>query len=95
MESRDMPDGSVKEMPGGWHLDKKVSIGHIVTTAVVVIGVVIYAVRQEGRIDGTEQEISFNKERIEKLDRDYRQGMSEIKGLLERIDNKLDRKVDK
>ena len=83
------------ELIGGWHLDKKLSVGHIVTTLVVAISVVVYAIRQEGRLDGAEKEIAFNKERITKLDQDFRRDVEEIKGLLVRIEGKIDRKVDK
>jgi hypothetical protein len=42
-----MNDNSTTELIGGWHLDKKLSVGHIVTTLVVAISVVIYAIRTE------------------------------------------------
>jgi hypothetical protein len=83
------------EMPGGWHLDKRVSVGHIVTTAVVMVSLVAYAIKQEARIDNTIQQIEFNKERIGKLERDYRRDIEDIKALLARIDSKIDNKADK
>ncbi|HAC56813.1 MAG TPA: hypothetical protein DCF73_00510 [Rhodobiaceae bacterium] len=76
-------------------MDKKLSVGHIVTTLVVAVSVVVYAIRQEGRIDNAEQKIAFNKERIEKLDQDFRRDVEEIKGLLVRIEGKIDGKADK
>jgi hypothetical protein len=83
------------EMPGGWHLDKRVSVGHIVTTAIVMVSMVAYAIKQEARIDNTIQQIEFNKERIGKLERDYRRDIEDIKALLARIDSKIDNKADK
>jgi hypothetical protein len=83
------------EMPGGWHLDKRVSVGHIVTTAIVMVSMVAYAIKQEARIDNTIQQIEFNKERIGRLERDYRRDIEDIKALLARIDSKIDNKADK
>ena len=86
---------TVTEMPGGWHLDKKISIGHLLTTATIGIALAVYVVRQEGRIDGNQQAIRYNKERIEQSERRMKDDMIEIKGALIRIEAKLDQKVDK
>ena len=68
----------------GWHLDKRVSAGHIVTTMLALVAAVIaYA------------ELMALSERIDRAeDRNERQ-FREIKALLQRIDDKLDDKVDK
>ena len=34
----------------GWHLDKRVSVGHLVTTAVVVATFVIWLMQMDGKI---------------------------------------------
>ena len=34
----------------GWHLDKRVSVGHLVTTAVVVATFVVWLMQLDGRI---------------------------------------------
>lgn len=49
----------------GWHLDKRVSIGHVVTTITVAASVMIFGLRLEGRVAVNEVQIANNIAAIE------------------------------
>ena len=67
-----------------FHIEKSISVGHILTTLVLVIGAITYFTDFDKRISATEQEIHFIKaQRIE----DGRR----IEKRLDSIDKKLDR----
>ena len=85
----------IKEMPGGWHLDKRVSVGHIVTTITVAIGLAVFLLRLESRVDINSQAITYNTERINDAEQRMKDDMTDIKGSLVRIEAKLDSKADK
>lgn len=75
-----------------WHLDKSVSIGHIVTTLVAVGAFVAWAMRQENRIATVETITKQNtlSIEVEKADRkdlknEIRAELREIRALLEEM----------
>jgi hypothetical protein len=43
---------------GGWHLDKRVSFGHLITTMTVVCAVIFWSSRIESRIERNELRIA-------------------------------------
>ncbi|MFN3231685.1 MAG: hypothetical protein ACE363_05945 [Alphaproteobacteria bacterium] len=68
----------------GWHLDKRVSVGHIVTTMMAVVAAgAAYA------------NLSERVAVLEVQDSAILQDLREIRRTVERIEDKLDRKVDK
>ncbi len=70
--------------PEKFHIEKSISIGHILTTVTLLIGAVMYFNEFDKRISATEQEIKFLKtQRIEDARR--------IEKRLDSIDAKLDR----
>lgn len=85
-----MPDGQNR-----FHVEKTVSIGHLLTTGILLVSALFYVFRIEGRTDTNEQNIGFNRQRIERVERRSATDIAEIKGLLRRIEDKLDRKADK
>lgn len=44
----------------GWHVDKRVSVGHIITTITVAAAVLIFGLRLEGRVAVNETQIANN-----------------------------------
>lgn len=67
-----------------FHIEKSISIGHILTTIVLIVGAFTYFTDFDKRISATEQEIQFLKtQRIEDSRR--------IEKRLDSIDEKLDR----
>jgi len=89
-----------------WTVDKRLNIGNLVTVIIVLIGAVIWLIRIEGRVNQNGDNIEDNKTEIERSETrqmrtiygvESRQNSKfiEIKNLLQRIEDKLDRKVDK
>ena len=40
-------DGEDRRHPVGWHLKKEISVGHVLTTATIIVGVLSYAMQNE------------------------------------------------
>lgn len=89
-----------------WSVDKRINIGNLVASGVIIVTAVAWAVRQEAaieknaeNIEDNAQEILASEERQKSSIRavEYRQNskFTEIKNLLQRIEDKLDRKADK
>jgi len=65
-----------------WHIEKSVSVGHILTTAVIIIGMLSYFNEQDKRIAANKQDIEFIKvQRSEDLGR-IEKSLDEIKELI-------------
>lgn len=104
-----MSDDGTKEGAGpmsGWHVDKRVSIGHIVTTLAVAIGMILYLGRVEGRVEqnatNLRNEIEQRKiadevleQRLSRNEVRVERDLSEIKSALRRIEEKLGEKADR
>lgn len=78
-----------------WHLERSVSVGHILTTVTLVVAALIYVLRVEGRVDLVERATHNNQERIARVEQRVNVDIAEIKTLLRRIEDKLDRKADR
>ena len=51
-----------------WHLDKTVSISHVVTTIVLLVAVVGWAINNEGRLRDIEAESAYHGERLTRVE---------------------------
>ena len=78
-----------------WHLEKTVSIGHIITTVAIAGSVLAWAMRMDSRMVVVETQITFAAHDRGKLESNYRESVQEIKAGIVRIENKLDHKADK
>ena len=72
-----------------WHLDKRVSVGHLITTTAMVCAAALWLLRLEGRIDLVDQRDAMMFGRIEQIDLDRRTRDDEIIRRLERIQDTL------
>jgi len=94
----------------GWHLKKEVTIAQVVTIICVSISLVVWAVSIEGRVDQIESHFTAEDLRIEqkndiivramnsRFDRyqaDVKDALRDIKGGIDRVEDKLDKKADK
>lgn len=68
-----------------WHLDKRISIGHIITTLVVTVGVVLYAAKQDTYIALLQQKTLENEKRIESVKDDVMHRLDSINSKLDRL----------
>lgn len=70
-----------------FHIEKSISVGHILTTLVLIVGAFTYFTDFDKRISATEQEIEFIKaQRVEDVRR--------IEKRLDSIDEKLDKLIE-
>ncbi|MFT5439125.1 MAG: hypothetical protein ACI9MJ_000986 [Alphaproteobacteria bacterium] len=79
----------------GWHLDKRVSVGHIVTTLAVAVSVVIWLNNIDKRISVVEEIAQQHAERFDRTEKRWEQELINVRRMLERIEDKLDRKADR
>ena len=79
----------------GIQFDPTINAGHILTTATLLVGMVIWGARLEARVDQERD----TRERFEiQYQRDRQaegKGADDIKAALRRIEDKLDRKADR
>ncbi len=76
-------------------IDRHINVGHIFTTAIIIVSAVVAYVRLEGKVELNADNIADNARAIVATEQRRTHELSEIKGLLVRIEEKLDRKVDK
>jgi len=79
----------------GWHLDKRVSVGHIVTTAIVAVSLVFWMSRIESRTIQNAVEIAATQSRLDRIETRNQSALDDIRRALGRIEAKLDGKKDK
>ena len=78
-----------------WHLDKRVSVGHIVTTTVVAVTFIVWLNNIDKRISVLEEVAQQHAERFDRNEQRWTAELANIRRLLERIDDKLDNKADR
>jgi len=69
----------------GWHVDKTVSISHILTTATILFAGMLYLVDQDKRISANTQNITHNANSITQQENRNSKALAEIKSSLDRI----------
>lgn len=90
------------ESPGAvsrsWHSDRRIQIGHIVSTVglmatmvVTIVNVASYVGKIDARVAVIEQQMVNQRERDERQDRDVLNAMHSIAARLDRLENKIDR----
>ena len=65
-----------------WHIDKSVSMGHLVTTCAIIVGMIMYFGAQDKRISSNEQSIEFMKDQRSEDLRRIEKTLDEIKKLI-------------
>lgn len=80
---------------GTWRFNRSVSVETIVLLVTFLLAGLVYSMRIEGRVDLNQSNIEINKTDISKIEDSQSSQYREITRLLERIDDKLDLKVDK
>ena len=74
----------MKPNDNNWHLSKTVSISHIVTTAVVLVGIVMY-------LGDIERTVIINTTEITNIKDSRDRNRARYDNMFERIEDKLDR----
>lgn len=79
----------------GWHMDKRLSVGHIITTIVVGASALLYITSVEKRVSLLEAGVENQKARFEQVITHMTRQYDQITNQLIRIEAKLDTKADK
>jgi uncharacterized coiled-coil protein SlyX len=79
----------------GWHLDRKVPIGIIAAMLMQCAGALWFVSKLDARILALEGAQSTQHERDERQDRSSSEALAQLHRQLERIDEKLDRLIEK
>ncbi len=77
-----------------WHLDKTVSIGHIISTVAIALSVFSWALVMDKRIEKNAQSIEFLAQNHERLEQRVDATRNEIRQDLRAINAKLDRLIE-
>lgn len=84
----------MENQKASWHLDKTISVGHLVSTVIIAVSVFSWAVTLDKRVEQNSLSISHLKEQ-QVTDRKQVQEMrTEIKQDLRDINAKLDRLIE-
>ena len=78
-----------EELNKKWHLDKRVSVGHLITTLAMVGAAALWMLRIEGRIDLVDLRDLQTERRIEQIEVSRQSSDAEIIRRLERIQDTL------
>lgn len=78
-----------------WHLDKRLSIGHLVTTVSVAIGVILFFADVDKRVDQNTSEIAHTRELMRVEQQNLRQKVDEIDDTVKGVDRKLDKLIER
>jgi hypothetical protein len=79
----------------GWHVDKRVSIGHIVTTLAVAVGALVWFTDLDKRTALNTEAVAQVRLDMQHMEERNLRALDEIRAALVRIESKLDNKEDK
>lgn len=79
----------------GWHIKKEIQLGHLLTTLTIAVSVVLYVSKLEQRIALIEAQVSAQRDRDDRQDKTTAEAMSLLRAQLERMENKLDRVLER
>ncbi len=74
-----------------WHLDRRVSVGHLVTTVTVLVAMVLWGARLETRLVVIENTADRQTRIDTRQDEESRRMREEIREELKSLNNKIDR----
>lgn len=78
-----------------WHLDKNVSLGHLITTLTFAASVMFWAMSMDTRVTVLERELAHSQAADERMEKELKESLIEVKATLLRIELRMDAKADK
>lgn len=78
-----------------WHLEKSISVGHIITTLTVAFSALVWASHTDTRITVVENEVIAAKLRDEKIELYVKESVGRIEASVIRIEVVLREKADR
>lgn len=79
------------EEVGGWHLDRRVSLGHLMTTATLLVAMTMWSGRMDTRISLLELSLTRQASVDRRQDEEAQQMRAEIREELRALNEKMDR----
>lgn len=79
----------------GWHIKKEIQLGHLLTTLTIAVSVILYVSKLEQRIALIEAQVLTQRDRDDRQDKTTAESMSLLRAQLERMENKLDRVLER
>lgn len=79
----------------GWHLKREIQIGHLITTLTVAAAATMYITKLEQRIAIMEAQVVEQRARDQRQDESVKDAIQLLRYQLERMDNKLDKLIDR
>lgn len=80
---------------GAWHIKREIQVGHILTTITLAAAAFFYISAIERRIALVEASVVAQKERDAMQDANSTQKFVEVSNQLGRVENKLDRLIER
>jgi len=78
-----------------WHLDKRISVGHLFTTVAAVSVMVSWAINMESRITEHDVKIANNSEKVERVEERANKSFERVYELVSKVNDKLDRLIER
>ena len=78
-----------------WHLDKRVNVGHLLTTLSLAGVMIVWAMGLETRIAKQSVLIEQNAKQIEQSEQRHTDSISSMMRVINRIDDKIDRLIER
>lgn len=75
-----------------WHLEKNISVGHILTTLSMILAAMVFAFRMDTRVSILESESVHSKEDRARIELQSNEAFKRIENYLIRIEKKVDSK---
>lgn len=85
----------VERRNGSWHLDKTISIGHILTTLTVAGSLVVWGLTVDKRVAVLEAAAVYNTEAHKRMDDTLKESVARIEAAVVRMEAALRDKADK
>lgn len=81
-------EGPERRAYHGWHLKREVNVGHLLTTITLAIGLISWGMRMDTRVTVIET-------RQAQQEADLTAGRAQVTARLDRIEDKLDRLIER
>lgn len=78
-----------------WHLDKRLNVGHLITTLSLAGAMVVWAMTIETRVAEHSIQIGSIASQIERVESRNDKNMSQLTTAINRINDKLDRLIER
>jgi hypothetical protein len=78
-----------------WHLDKRINVGHFLTTITIAGAMIVWAMSIDARVSEQDVMIKNNSEAIAASEARSFRSLDEIRSTMNRINDKLDRLIER